>query len=214
MVLIKWQGKTNAKFLQKYLLLREYWQNMSFLPQVKQKHASQGPHSVRDGWGPLKFSVPASMTFLVRVLGGDQEEAGRSPWNGDGWKASLPRLGWQESLSPLLPLVIPYSEQLLPRGCHQWLSAHWQFSFHPSWQLWRQSCPRLSVGKAGAGLTSPSPQLREEVTGGKDGEDYPVHYVLGRGGCWGETRTLPLLPFHFDLSVCWGTQPLKAKGDK
>lgn len=69
--------------------------------------------------------------------------------------------------------------------------------------------PQTPMGKVEAGLTFLSSQLRAE-----DGQQYPVHHVLGKGGCWGGPRTVPQMLVHFHLSVCWETWLLKAKGEK
>lgn len=62
----------------------------------------------------------------------------------------------------------------------------------------------------GQGLTSLGLQQQEEGSG-EDAEGCPGGFVLGKSGCWGGTRTLPQLLFHFDLSVCWGSQLLEVK---
>lgn len=69
------------------------------------------------------------------------------------------------SLSPLLPLINPYSKQSLGQGCHQRLSVHQQFCFPPSWQLWRQFCLRLQLANTGSYL-SESAAARRGIWGG------------------------------------------------
>lgn len=63
----------------------------------------------------LKFSVPASMTFLDQGMGGDQGRFEGSPWNGVGWKAHH-ATGIMESLStlPCKPTPIAIVPQWLP----------------------------------------------------------------------------------------------------
>lgn len=170
----------------------------------KQKHESQGPHTVRYGCGHLKFSVPVGITFLACTLHWDQEGSGGSLWNGNGWKISLS--DWNIMVHFTSPPDKPLPRAVVRPGLppvptNNCNSPHLGSS---------EDSPASGSGWESQALTSLSQQLWEEVPG-EGAEDCPVCFVLGKSGCWRGTRTLPQLLFHLDLSVCWGSQLLKVK---
>lgn len=153
------------------------------------------------------ISVPAGITFLAWALCWDQGGIGGIPEMEMDGKSPC-QAGMTLSISPLLLLTNPSPEQSLGQGCHQCLSAHQRLHFpHPGSS---EDPPASGSSWETHSLTSLSLQLWEEASG-EDAEDCPVCCVLGKSGCWGGTRTMPLLLLHFDLSVCWGSQLLEVR---